>query len=104
MSYENAVHAEIVRVSIESGTGTLMKKKKKYHNWYVRGFFLLKIFAMKISQKTSVAYSIRSTSFEYNGSRVAAEEGDRFYLLAPDKNQQLKIEVYKVRFNFDNNL
>ena len=51
-----------------------------------------------------MAYSIRSTSFEYNGSKVAGEEGDRFYLLAPDQNQQLKIEVYKVRFNFDNNL
>ena len=52
----------------------------------------------------AMAKSIRSTVFEYNGSRVAAEEGDRFYLLAPDQNQQLKIEVHKERFNFHNNI
>ena len=33
VSFENAVHAEIIRVSVDSATGTLLKKKKKHHNW-----------------------------------------------------------------------
>ena len=39
-------------------------------------------------------------SFEYNERKVAAEEGDRFYILTPDQNQHLKIEIFKVWFNF----
>ena len=69
MTLDNSLHAEVVRVSVvKSEPGTLRKKKNR--NW--------------------------STSFEYNGRKVAAEEGDRFFLLSPDQSQHLKIEVYKV--------
>ena len=71
MSLDNSLHAEVVRVSVvKSEPGTLRKKKNR--NW--------------------------STSFEYNGRKVAAEEGDKFFLLSPEQNQHLKIEVYKVSF------
>ena len=71
VTLDNSLHAEVVRVSVvKSEPGTLRKKKNR--NW--------------------------STSFEYNGRKVAAEEGDRFFLLSPDQNQHLKIEVYKVSF------
>ena len=53
VSFENALHAEIVRVSVESAAGTLLKKTKKHHNWEERitkhCFLLyLTIFELKI--------------------------------------------------------
>ena len=52
VSFENALHAEIVRVSVESAAGTLLKKTKKHHKWEERiskhCFLVLIIFRLKI--------------------------------------------------------